>query len=336
MGPDNQNNFPNSNPLGDNMPVMGAGSAPEPQPVPGSNQPVMSVPQSTPELEQPIMGVPQPVSDVQSQLQPTQSEPMQPESTLSQLNSMQSEPESLQPMMPQQPSMPTGGPTFTDKSSAPKSKRNLIIIGTVAGVVVIALIIAVIVIMNSGKKSSQPATPVYNTEVTEPDENGDINGEGNQEGLSEADAQRTEDYSAVITAVESFAASNNGEISKLVQTKNPASLNPTKWINETGKDPDGNSYELKAYSFGKWQSEGDLAPAISDTTNGAQAFIIIGANCGGTDANGNPMPVVDTAAGSFAVYGYLENGVFCKDNKPADVTTTETTTSETTTEEFDF
>lgn len=330
MGPDNQNNFPNSNPLGDNMPAMGVGPTPESQPTPSSNQPLMGVPQPMPDVQQ------QPVAP-----QPMQAEPVQPESTLPQPELMQSEPESLQPMMPQQPNMPTDGPAFTDKSSMLKSKKNLIIIGAVAGVVVIALIIAVVVIMNSGKKSSQPATPVYNTEVTEPDENGDINGEGDEGNLSEADAQRTKDYEAIATAVESFVAANNGEISKLVQTKNPANLNPTKWVSETGEDPDGNKYELRAYSFGKWQSDGNLAPAISDTTNGAQALIIIGANCKGADADGNLMPNADTTAGSFAVYGYLENGVFCKDNTVTvtETTTTETTTqttTETTTEEFDF
>ncbi len=318
MGPDNQNNFPNSNPLGDNMPAMGVGPTPESQPTPSSNQPLMGVPQPMPEPGQPVMGVPQPMPDVQQQPvapQPMQAEPVQPESTLPQPELMRSESESLQPMMPQQPNMPTDGPAFTDKSSVFKSKKNLIIIGAVAGVVVIALIIAVIVIMNSGKKSSQPMNPVYNEEVTEPDENGDINGDDEEENTElSADAKRKNDYDAVVVAVNSFKASNNGEVSKLVQVKDPASLNPAKWINATGEDPSGNSYEISAYSFGKWQSEGDLAPAISKTTNGSQVFIVVGATCSSVDANGNFQPAKSDDINTFAVYGYLENGVFCKDS----------------------
>lgn len=310
MGPDNQNNFPN-NSSGNNMPVMGP-------------------PQPTPEPQQPVMGVPQPVPDVQPaqpelvKPEPAQPEPAQPELAQFELTKpVQTEPvlpvrsETPQPT-PEQPLPTQPGASVENPMTGLKSKKNLIIIGVIAGVVVVALIIAIIVIMNSGKKSSQPLNPEYNNEVTGPDENGDISGGGEEENVElSADAKRIEDYKSIIIAVNSFIAANDGELSRLVQTKDPASLNPAKWVNSTGEGPDGNNYELRAYSFNKWQSEGDLAPVISPTTNGSQVFVVVGATCSGVDANGNFQPAMSNNDKIFAVYGHLEEGVFCMDSVAA-------------------
>ena len=176
MGPDNQNNLQN-NSFGSNMPVMG------PQPTPAPQQPVMGVPQPLPDV-QPQSVEPQPMAQPQpvepqpvepqpmgpqplepqplqpqplepqpiGQPQPIQPEPVQPESMLGTQPGMQPLP-GAQPV-PEQPGMPGSQPM-----SAPKSKKNLIIIAAIAGVAVIAIVIAIIVILNSGKKPSEPANP---------------------------------------------------------------------------------------------------------------------------------------------------------------------------------
>lgn len=462
MGPDNQNNLQN-NSFGSNMPVMG------PQPTPAPQQPVMGVPQPLPDVQPQSMVQPQPVEPQPmgpqpiGQPQPIQPEPVQPEPMLGTQPGIQPLP-GAQPV-PEQPGMPGSQPM-----SAPKSKKNLIIIAAIAGVAVIAIVIAIIVILNPGKKPPEPANPFpepeanivvptpelaksvcekYNgtlvisegeevaddykevesryvcqryenaqqegdiqtiasytandfmyqvdfvkedkiderwtrmksaitksgNEILEnsddviivhdsmtgaegvdmetdmviykeatvalatytkdnplaeeilkelgfvSDEESDDGGsdEGDDEGDDEdnggssiqADVQRKDDYAMISTAVYSYMASNNGDINGIVKKSDPAKLSSAKWINDSGKDPDGNKYELKAYSFKQWNDDGAVAPGISDNTNGSQVFIIIGANCGGTDSDGNSIPQADSSARAFAVYGYLKNGYYC-------------------------
>lgn len=122
------------------------------------------------------------------------------------------------------------------------------------------------------------------------------------------DTQRRDDYSMTVTAVNSYMASNNGKITNLIAKNDPATLKASRWINESGEDPNGKPYELKAYSWDAWNN----APVTPFGTDGSQVFIVINANCNGTDANGNRMPAKDKAVRSFAVYGYLESGTFCQ------------------------
>ena len=143
---------------------------------------------------------------------------------------------------------------------------------------------------------------------------------------AQRNTQRRDDYSMLVAAVNTYMSSNNGKLSNLIKTNNPASLSSNRWINGSGDDPTGNPYELKAYSFAQWAADGSKAPTdvisetqLSDgsgsTTSGSQVFIIIKGNCNGIDPNGDPMPEEDNASRSFAVYGYLEGGgYFCQDS----------------------
>lgn len=132
---------------------------------------------------------------------------------------------------------------------------------------------------------------------------------------SQRNTQRRDDYSMLVTQVNSYMASNNGKLGNLTKSKDPANLDAARWVNSTGEDPNGNKYEVKAYSFKKWSQDGSKAPGVSGSTNGSQVYIIIQANCRGVDGNGDPMPTSDTAARAFAVYGYLEGGsYFCQDS----------------------
>lgn len=162
---------------------------------------------------------------------------------------------------------------------------------------------------------------------------------------AQRNTQRRNDYSMLVAAVESYMASNNGKLSNLIK-EDPHTLDGTRWINGTGEDPNGNPYELLAYSYTEWSKEStppaDIAkkkttscsvavepPLTEDKckkANGeykeaitgepvSQVFIVIGANCTGVDDQGDPQPYVDDAKRAFSVYGYLEGGgYFCQDS----------------------
>ncbi|MBQ3280480.1 type II secretion system protein [Candidatus Saccharibacteria bacterium] len=146
---------------------------------------------------------------------------------------------------------------------------------------------------------------------------------------SQRNTQRRDDYSMLVTAVNSYMASNNGKLGNLIKSNQPTRLKNSRWVNSTGEDPNGNPYEVTATTFQLWDSAGSKAPSDSiaeDSSNstrsdgttsstGSQVFVVIKANCSGVDANGDPQPASDTAARAFAVYGYLEGGsVFCQDS----------------------
>lgn len=148
---------------------------------------------------------------------------------------------------------------------------------------------------------------------------------------SQRNTQRRDDYSMLVTAINSYMSSNNGKIGNLLGGEASKQLQPERWVNSTGLDPSGNPYDVivyanKAFTFG---SDGDNPnPMPSDklsakitvdgeeydpNTPASQVFIVIKANCNGRDQNGDPKPANDTANRSFAVYGYLEGGgYFCQ------------------------
>ena len=150
---------------------------------------------------------------------------------------------------------------------------------------------------------------------------------------SQRNTQRRDDYSMLVTAVNSYMASNNGKLSTLASSD--GILDASRWVNNTGTDPNGNPYEVTAYlidnngsnvvrptseittgfcSILKSENCEQDGGAVSEGT-GSQVFIYIHADCGDSDANGDPKPRYNTAARAFAVYGYLEGGsVFCQDS----------------------
>lgn len=146
---------------------------------------------------------------------------------------------------------------------------------------------------------------------------------------SQRNTQRRDDYSMLVTAVNSYMASNNGKLGNLIKSNAATRLKNSRWVNSTGEDPNGNPYEVTATTYQIWSNEGSKVPSdtiVEDSNNstrsdgttsttGSQVFVVIKANCSGVDANGDPQPAADTAARAFAVYGYLEGGsVFCQDS----------------------
>lgn len=138
---------------------------------------------------------------------------------------------------------------------------------------------------------------------------------------SQRNTQRRDDYSMLVTAVNSYMASNNGKLSNLATNKQgKTDLKPSRWINSTGEDPNGNEYRIEAWLAGPWindhPKEGfDFEEQVTSQDPGSLVYIIIQANCRDTNQNGDPYPQKDSAARAFAVYGYLEGGsVFCQDS----------------------
>lgn len=147
---------------------------------------------------------------------------------------------------------------------------------------------------------------------------------------SQRNTQRRDDYSMLVTAVNNYMASNNGKLSNLANLKESEiknDLTASKWINSTGEDPNGNSYQLAATTVDKFTKNimnavkpGDVSgieklEGLLSSDPGSPVFIVVKANCSGVDKDQNPFPVLDSSARAFAVYGYLEGGsVFCQDS----------------------
>lgn len=129
-------------------------------------------------------------------------------------------------------------------------------------------------------------------------------------GANERDIQRRDDYSMLMAAVNSYLASNNGDIDGLIKKADPNTLDAARWINSTGEDPNGDPYNIKVYSWDTWSADSVLPSG----DNGSQVFVIIRANCDGIDDNGDSAPAQDAGKRSFSVYGYLEDGYYCVDS----------------------
>lgn len=138
---------------------------------------------------------------------------------------------------------------------------------------------------------------------------------------SQHNTQRRNDYSMLSTAVTGYMSNNGGRLSKILGGGTSKGLDPERWINETGDDPNGNRYELIAYDYDTWFNGGNRKKP-TDTASGAsgtgttvnnptsQVFVIIGANCNDSDENGDAMPHKDRGANAFTVYGYMEGGTY--------------------------
>ena len=147
---------------------------------------------------------------------------------------------------------------------------------------------------------------------------------------SQRNTQRRDDYSMLVTAVNNYMASNNGKLGNLAPATGKKALDANKWINSTGEDPNGNTYQLSAITvsnllnaMGATLANGSvnvsgvtkLGNLISSTNPGSPVYIVVKANCSGIDTDQNPFPNNDNSARAFAVYGYLEGGsVFCQDS----------------------
>lgn len=135
---------------------------------------------------------------------------------------------------------------------------------------------------------------------------------------SQRDTQRRNDYSMLSTAVTSYISNNGGKVSKLANGDSSyRSLAPEKWINAEGTDPNGEEYELIACTFNSWNG-GKCNAGAKAAPAAKRVYVITGASCAGTDANGNSQPATNKGIRAFVIYGYLESGGFyCQENNKA-------------------
>lgn len=128
---------------------------------------------------------------------------------------------------------------------------------------------------------------------------------------SQRDTQRRDDYGMLSSAVTSYSASNGGRLYKLANATSMTDTSATakaggtpaanKYINDTGLDPNGKAYTLKAYTMTNF-----TAANIADPTE-TQVYIVIGADCTGVK-NQHDYPKANSSSRAFAIYGYLESG----------------------------
>lgn len=131
---------------------------------------------------------------------------------------------------------------------------------------------------------------------------------------SQRNTQRRDDYSMLSTAVTNYMSNNGGRLSKIITSDSGKNnLDPKRWINEEGTDPNGNPYEIIAYkdfaTTGLAEGTDTNQPGLS-SDNGSQVYVVVGANCNGSDKNGDAMPRADKGVNAFAIYGYMEGGTF--------------------------
>ena len=137
---------------------------------------------------------------------------------------------------------------------------------------------------------------------------------------SQRDTQRRNDYAAFSANITGYMTNNNGALPADGNNK----LDPAKFINTSGTDPDDNKYEIIVVACG--QKEGDSAADGAFNCYGLQyakainrndtphVYLVKKAKCS-VGANGDTIAVSVSGNRSYAILGQLETGVYCQDNQ---------------------
>lgn len=123
---------------------------------------------------------------------------------------------------------------------------------------------------------------------------------------SQRDTQRRNDYSALSANITQYITNNNGALPNV-----GAVVSANKYINETGEDPDGNTYILEVVecaTSGCTTANFDTSKNIRE--DGTQVFIVRQGGC-----KGGALEYVKSNR-AFAIYGQLETGEgsYCQSN----------------------
>lgn len=122
---------------------------------------------------------------------------------------------------------------------------------------------------------------------------------------SQRDTQRRDDYGMLSAAVTSYAASNGGKLGNLHNADGTCKeLDPSKYINNEGLDPDGKAYILKGCDISKF-TDFEPDPQV--------VYIVTKADCSknkgaGTAEYDYMVPTKNESTRAFAIFGYLESG----------------------------
>ena len=121
---------------------------------------------------------------------------------------------------------------------------------------------------------------------------------------SQRDTQRRQDYADLSANVTNYTTNNNGSLPVPNKTKLPAN----KYVNKDGLDPNGKTYTVNVIAASDGTYVGDNASLPAEAT----IYVVIGADCSGTNKDGNKAPGSNGSSKAFAVYGYLETGSYCQ------------------------
>ena len=129
---------------------------------------------------------------------------------------------------------------------------------------------------------------------------------------SQRDTQRRQDYADLSAAISSYSTNNNGVLARLVGGKNATSCknlstSATQYINKDGKDPNGNDYNLYACNIASFNSAMTASPNTK-VPDESSVYVVVGADCSGSNKDGSAAPGQNSSSRSYAVYGYLEGG----------------------------
>ena len=137
---------------------------------------------------------------------------------------------------------------------------------------------------------------------------------------SQRDTQRRNDYSQLSAQITSYITNNNGSLPAV-----NATLLPEKYINSTGKDPNGIAYILKVVecknttttvngltmctlSSGTWSA--NITKNVANTDTATEVVVVRNGKC----KDGAVQYAKSSRA--FAIFGNLEsgNGTYCSSN----------------------
>ncbi|MBR3180703.1 type II secretion system protein [Candidatus Saccharibacteria bacterium] len=130
---------------------------------------------------------------------------------------------------------------------------------------------------------------------------------------SQRDTQRRNDYAALSAAMTQYITNNNGNL--------PSSLSSTdsvNYINESGKDPNGLTYDLKLKVCASGSDKCGISvtemPAKATRDNATVVFVVKNAICDDTVSPSVPKYVKSNRA--YAVFGQTEagTGTYCQSN----------------------
>ena len=132
---------------------------------------------------------------------------------------------------------------------------------------------------------------------------------------SQRDTQRRNDYAALSANITNYISNNNGQL-----PADGATLAANRYVNTTGKDPDGSNYTVKVINLTSGQTAETIAGgsvlAPLARRGAPKVFVYTHADCSGTataGANaGTYIPKYNSAARAYAVYGQLETGTYCQ------------------------
>lgn len=132
---------------------------------------------------------------------------------------------------------------------------------------------------------------------------------------NQRDTQRRNDYGMLSSAITTYASNNGGKLDRLYGSGGACKeQTASKFINQDGKDPNGQDYKLKVCSFSGFA--GSSGTEHSTPAEG-EVWVVVKANCSGESADtSNAYPAETNSTRAFAIYGYVENGTsYCSESQ---------------------